>query len=201
MIRYIQLTALFFVILCLFIISSCEKKSTPSELTQGAVDSLHLALQTMEDSLEITWQRMMEDDDQKIADARRLLEEISYTNQYNPVQFDSLQQNLKTLTVMRYSSVSMANSVLIDDYDSSSNKIMNEVIIMASAHPEFQRYPLMKELISDIQKANARVLKHRVNYDHAAKQYNQFIEEHKDELEQVDTLKDLQKKPLFELAS
>src|SRR5690606_31183311 len=102
MIRYIQLTTLFFVILCLFIISSCEKKSTPSELTQGAVDSLHLALQTMDDSLEISWQRMMEDDDQKIADARRLLEEISYTNQYNPVQFDSLQQNLKTLTVMRY---------------------------------------------------------------------------------------------------
>ena len=78
---------------------------------------------------------------------------------------------------------------------------MNEIISLASSHPEFQRYPLMKELISDIQKANGRVLRHRVNYDYVAKQYNQFIEAHQDELEEVDSLKTLKKKPLFELAS
>lgn len=201
MIRSIQLSSFIIVILILFFISSCEKKSSQKEMSQNELDSLSIELDAIEDSLEVAWNRMIEDDNQKIADAKRLLEEISYTNQYNPVQYDSLQQNLLTLQQMRYSTVSMENSALIDDYDSASNKITNEVITMASAHPEFQRYPLMKELISDIQKANARVLRHRINYDYAAKQYNQFVEEHEEELEQVDSLKEIKKKPLFELAS
>lgn len=201
MIRSIQLSGLFAAILILFFISSCEKKTKQKEMSQNELDSLSIELEAIEDSLELAWNRMIEDDNQKIADAKRLLEEISYTNQYNPVQYDSLQQNLMALQQMRYSTVSMANSALIDDYDSASNKITNEVITMASTHPEFQRYPLMKELISDIQKANARVLRHRINYDYAAKQYNQFVEEHEEELEQVDSLKEIKKKPLFELAS
>lgn len=201
MIRYTQLAGLFFAVAVLFFISSCEKKSKETALSQNEVDSLSLALVAMEDSLETAWTQMMEDDDQKIADAKRLLEEISYTNIYDQAQYDSLQQNLKTLQSMRYDNISMENSLLIDNYDSSSNKVMNEIISLASSHPEFQRYPLMKELISDIQKANGRVLRHRVNYDYVAKQYNQFIEAHQDELEEVDSLKTLKKKPLFELAS
>ncbi len=201
MIRTIQLISAVLFVLFLGIISSCEKKPEQKELSQREADSIITALNAIEDSLEVAWDRMIEDDDQKIADAKRLLEEISYTNFYDPVQYDSLQQNLKTLAATRYNINSMANSVLIDDYDSSSNKVMNEIITMASSHPEFQRYPLMKELIADIQQANSRVLRHRVNYDYAAKQYNQFIEEHKEELEEIDSLKEIQKKPLFELAS
>lgn len=201
MIRNIQLLSVILLVLSLGIISSCEKKSEQKELSQHEADSIITALKSIEDSLEVAWDRMIEDDDQKIADAKRLLEEISYTNIYDPVQYDSLQQNLKKLAAIRYNINSMANSVLIDDYDSSSNKVMNEIITMATSHPEFQRYPLMKELISDIQQANSRVLRHRVNFDYAAKQYNQFIEEHKDDLEEIDSLKDLEKKPLFELAS
>lgn len=201
MIRNIQLISVILLVLFLGVISSCEKKSDQKELSQREADSIVTALNAIEDSLAVAWEKMIEDDNQKIADARRLLEEISYTNIYDPVQYDSLQQNLNALAAIRYNVTSMANSVLIDDYDSSSNKVMNEIITMASTHPEFQRYPLMKELIADIQQANSRVLRHRVNYDYAAKQYNQFIEEHKDKLEEIDSLKDIQKKPLFELAS
>lgn len=200
MIRYAQLIGLSFVMLFLLFISSCEK-AKEKEVSQRELDSLGMALTVIEDSLDRIWNRMIEDDNQKMADAKRLLEEISYTNQYNPIQFDSLQKSLVNLQKIRYSNVSMENSVLIDDYDSSSNKVMNEIIILASSHPEFQKYPLMKELISDIQKANARVLRHRIDYDYAAKQYNQFIDENKEQLEQIDSLENLKKKPLFELAS
>ena len=123
---------------------------------------------------------MIADDDQKIADAKRLLEEISYTNKYNVQQYDTLQQNLATLLQIRYNNTTMANSAAIDDYDSASNKVMNEILMLATSHPDYQKYPLMKELVNDIQEANARVLRHRVDYDYSAKQYNQFIEDNKE---------------------
>jgi hypothetical protein len=197
-------SSIFYFLTCflfLAIISSCEKKGTKDDLSQTEIDSIKLAFEEIQISIDTTWDNMVEDDNQKIADAKRLLEEISYTNIYSPVQFDSLKLNLTELQKMRYDNISMENSELIDSYDSASNKIMNDIITLASNHPDYQRYPLMKELIKDIQEANGRVLKHRINYDFAAKSYNQFIEENKEQLRKTDSTEEIQKKPLFELAS
>jgi hypothetical protein len=183
------------------LVSSCEKKAKKEALTAAQADSLHHTFLVIQDSLNATWERMIEDDNQKIADAKRLLEEVSYTNNYDIVQFDSLQQDLAQLLEMRYSSTSMAEPSAIDNYDSASNKVINTIMTIASEHPDFARYPLMKTLIKDIQEANGRVLRQRVNYDYAAKLHNQFIEENKDVLEEVDSLKGIEKKPLFELDS
>lgn len=197
-------SSIFYFLTCflfLAIISSCEKKGTKGDLSQTEIDSIKLAFEEIQITIDTTWANMVEDDNQKIADAKRLLEEISYTNIYSPVQFDSLKLNLTELQKMRYNNISMENSELIDSYDSASNKIMNDIITLASNHPDYQRYPLMKELIKDIQEANGRVLKHRINYDFAAKSYNQFIEENKEQLRKADSTEEIQKKPLFELAS
>lgn len=201
MARHYSVFYLFACILLLVIISSCEKKENKGDISQTEIDSIKLAFEEIQMSIDTTWDNMVEDDNQKIADAKRLLEEISYTNIYNPVQFDSLKLNLVELQKMRYDNISMENSELIDIYDSASNKIMNDIITLASNHPDYQRYPLMKVLIKDIQEANGRVLKHRINYDFAAKRYNQFIEENKEQLQNADSTEEIQKKPLFELAS
>lgn len=201
MARHYSVFYLFACILLLVIISSCEKKENKGDISQTEIDSIKLAFEEIQMSIDTTWDNMVEDDNQKIADAKRLLEEISYTNIYNPVQFDSLKLNLVELQKMRYDNISMENSELIDIYDSASNKIMNDIITLASNHPDYQRYPLMKVLIKDIQEANGRVLKHRINYDFAAKRYNQFIEENKEQLQKADSTEEIQKKPLFELAS
>lgn len=201
MARYSSIIYFFISFIFLALISSCEKKESKSDLSQTEIDSIKLAFEEIQMSIDTTWENMVEDDNQKIADAKRLLEEISYTNVYNPVQFDSLKVNLIELQKMRYDNISMQNSELIDNYDSASNKIMNDIITLASNHPDYQRYPLMKALIKDIQEANGRVLRHRVNYDFAAKSYNQFIEENKEQLRKVDSTEEIQQKPLFELAS
>lgn len=190
---------------CLFVttlmVSSCEKKTKKETLTAAEADSLHQTFIMIQDSLNVAWERMIEDDNQKIADAKRLLEEVSYTNNYDVHQFDTLQQKLAQLVEMRYSSSSMGEPSAIDNYDSASNKVINTIMTIASEHPDFSKYPLMRTLIKDIQEANGRVLRQRVNYDYAAKLHNQFIEENKDVLEEVDSLKDIKKKPLFELDS
>ena len=201
MIKYFRFTFVISSLFLLFMISSCGKQEKKSTLSRNQLDSIAFSLKEIEYSLDTIWENMIEDDNQKIADAKRLLEEITYTNVYNQEQYDSLMQKLVKLQNMRYDEISMENSSLIDDYDSASNKVMNDIISLAASHPDFERYPLMKVLIKDIQEANGRVLKHRINYDFAAKTYNQFIEENKEQLEEGDSTKQLNKKPLFELAS
>lgn len=205
MIRYFRFTIVISSLLLAFTISSCEKQAKKSDLSQKQLDSLQVTLKQIEYSLDTIWKNMIEDDNQKIADAKRLLEEISYTNIYSPAQHDSLMQTLVELQKLRYDEISMQNSNLIDEYDSLSNKVMNDIILLATSHSDFERYPLMKVLIKDIREANGRVLKHRINYDFAAKSYNQFIEENKEKLIEEDSTKNstkqLNKKPLFELAS
>jgi|SRR5690606_126394 len=189
-----------FLISFLFLLS-CEPKKEKKEWTAEEADSLQLVFESLNDSVAEHWNRMMVDDNQKIADAKRLLDEISYTNNYDPAQIDSLQSNLDQLKAVRYDSISMKNSESIDYYDSASNKVINEIVQVAKDHPDFNKYPLMEQLINDINEANGRVLRHRVDYDYTAKTYNQFIEENKEIIEEVDSLKDVEKKPLFELSS
>lgn len=198
--QYIRFAFIICPFALLFIISSCEKKSKREALTASEVDSLSNTFMVIQDSLAITWNKMIEDDNQKIADAKRLLEEVSYTNQYDVVQYDTLQQKLVQLLQMRYDNTTMADPFAIDNYDSASNKVINEIIALATAHPDYNRYPLMKSLIKDIQEANGRVLRQRVNYDYAAKHYNQFLEDNKEVLEEIDSLDSLEKKPLFEIS-
>ena len=180
-------------------LSSCEPKK--KEISGTTIDSLQQVMLNLQDSIHANWNTMIADDNQKIADAKRLLEEISYTNVYDQGRYDSLQNNLSQLLVMRYDSISMSNSALIDQYDSAANKVIGEIIALATNHPDYQSYPLMEELVKDIQDANGRVLRHRVNYDYTAKAYNLFLEENKEILKEIDSLKDLEKKPLFELSS
>ena len=199
--NYLQITLYACFFITILLVSSCDKKTKKETLTAVEADSLHHAFLVIQDSLNTAWERMIEDDNQKIADAKRLLEEVSYTNNYNVMQFDTLQQNLALLLEMRYSNTSMAEPSAIDNYDSASNKVINTIMTVASEHPDFARYPLMKTLVKDIQEANGRVLRQRVSYDYAAKLYNQFLEENNAVLEEVYSLKDLDKKPLFELDS
>ncbi len=199
--NYLQIALFSCFLISILLISSCDKKTQKEALTDAEADSLHQTFLVIQDSLNAAWERMTEDDNQKIADAKRLLEEVSYTNNYDITQFDTLQQNLAQLLKMRYSNVSMAEPSAIDNYDSASNKVINTIMTMAIEHPDYGRYPLMKTLIQDIREANGRVLRQRVNYDYAVKLYNQFIEDNQDVLEEVDSLKDLEKKPLFELDS
>lgn len=198
--QYFKFVVAVFSVALLLFVASCEKKGKKEALTATQIDSLRHTLMTIQDSLSVTWNQMIEDDNQKIADAKRLLEEVSYTNQYDATQYDTLQQNLAQLLQMRYNDKTMANPLAIDDYDSASNKVINEIIALANSHPDYNRYPLMKSLIKDIQGANGRVLRQRVNYDYAAKLYNQFVEDNKEALEEIDSLDSLEKKPLFEIA-
>jgi hypothetical protein len=178
------------------IVMSCDnKKQSSSDAIQN--DSLLLKYTALRDSVDKEWEIMITDDDVKHNLMRRLLLEVSYTNNYDKEQFQELNEQTDQLHAMRYDQKSMRNSASIDMYDSVTFNLTDQLITYARKHPRFEDFPLMAELIDDINQKNNYILMHRIHYDDRVKELNSFKKTYSNNLLESD-IGDL---PLFELPS
>ncbi len=180
------------------ILGACNK-NTSTSLTPTAIDSLKTVFQDINTQLEAAWNTMIQDDDDKLSNLTRLLQEIEYSGDYNRLKLDSLKKDIDQLAAVRYDQQTMSDSDLINLYDSMTTQAMGEVTVFTTRLSQFDQYPLMGQLIQEVFEADDRILRFRIDYDRAAKQYNSFIEEHEPDLPLVAKQKVLQPKPLFEL--
>lgn len=187
-------------LLCAASYSACQRASEEKKAEERliSVDSLNKSYQSLNDSMQARWKVMIAEDDQKLADMRRLLLEISYFPQYNKARLDSLNSRLRQLYEMRFSPESMT-SQQIDQYDSAASALIADVISFAEEHPDIEKYPLAGQLIDSIQSADQRVILHRVKYDNYARDYNSFLETNREFVRKIDTTGLHQKRPLFQL--
>lgn len=180
------------------ILGACNK-NTSTSLTPTAIDSLKTVFQDINTQLEAAWNTMMQDDDDKLSNLTRILQEVEYSGDYNRLKLDSLKKDIDQLAAVRYDQQTMSDSDLINLYDSMTTQAMGEVTVFTTRLSQFDQYPLMGQLIQEVFEADDRILRFRIDYDRAAKQYNSFIEEHEPDLPLVAKQKVLQPKPLFEL--
>lgn len=177
---------------------ACNKKAS-GPLSTDALDSLKLTYQQIEVELEQVWIEMMMDDDGKLENMRRILQEISYSTGYNRLTFDSLSNSVEALAKLRYDQQTMSESDLISLYDTRTTETMDALAKFTTQLPQFEQYPLMGTLLQEIFEADDRVLQFRIHYDNAAKDYNNFIAENEPYLQQVTNQASHQIKGLFEL--
>jgi len=193
--------SLFFSILALISVISCtnhpENKTTETNFSQ--IDSLRGTFLTIEDSLWHTWNVMINDDNEKIKSLKRLVEEVMYAGGVDSSITAGLLEEVKLLKSRRYTFKTMADSDLIDQYDSISSSLMDDIIVLAVDHEEFERNIVMNEMVSEINESQGKVLYYRIDYDGIAKIYNQFIEENKSSMNDIDGKHVRKKLPLFEL--
>lgn len=180
------------------ILGACNK-NTSTSLTPTAIDSLKTVFQDINTQLEAAWNTMIQDDDDKLSNLTRLLQEVEYSGDYNRLKLDSLKKDIDQLAAVRYDQQTMSDSDLINLYDSMTTQAMGEVTVFTTRLSQFDQYPLMGQLIQEVFEADDRILRFRIDYDRAAKQYNSFIEEHEPDLPLVAKQQVLQPKPLFEL--
>lgn len=180
------------------LLGACNK-NTSTSLTPTAIDSLKTVFQDINTQLEAAWNTMMLDDDDKLSNLTRILQEVEYSGDYNRLKLDSLKKDIDQLAAVRYDQQTMSDSDLINLYDSMTTQAMGEVTVFTTRLSQFDQYPLMGQLIQEVFEADDRILRFRIDYDRAAKQYNSFIEEHEPDLPLVAKQKVLQPKPLFEL--
>ena len=195
--KIINATAVFPFILML-LIYSCGEKTNKTKASIADVDSVKMVLVFLQDSTSKTWKTMMEEDDQKIAYLKRLIDEVAFTKVYDKAVYDSLSSGIENLKAIRYNENSMSDSEKIDLYDETTAKIVNKVIVFAQNHPKFEDYPLMAELIDDILAADDRVIYRRVDYDNVAMEYNKFIDNYEDLIRESGNV--VSAKPLFQLS-
>lgn len=179
---------------------SVEEVSEPG-LSQQQLDSLNWVYLAVNDSLDASWMVMIKDDDEKLEDMKRLLNEISKTRGFDKDRHQALVKDLDQLPVIRYDRKTMADSDKIDEYDSANSVMTKEVILFAANHPQYDNFPVFEELINEIQQADNRVILHRIRYDRSAKAFNNFVQQNKPYIDQLNTSRrDWGKVALFELS-
>jgi hypothetical protein len=142
---------------------------------------------------------MIQDDDEKLDNMRRILQEVEYSGKYDRLKLDSLKKNIDQLANVRYDQQTMADSELINTYDAMTNQVMSEVMEFTTRLEQFEQYPIMGDLLQEVFEADERVLHYRIQYDRLAKSYNSFLETHEGDMNALARQSDLQPKPLFEL--
>lgn len=179
---------------------SCNR-SRQTTFDESGTDSLLIKFRALSDSVDRNWAIMISDDDDKHVLMKRLLLEVSYTNNYNKAKFKELNNLIDELKNMRYDQNTMSNSALIDAYDSATFEVADQIIVFAQNHPRYEDFPLMAELINDINAKNNFILIHRIHYDRWAKALNSFNDTHKDKLVTKNPAIEIERIPLFELPS
>jgi hypothetical protein len=176
---------------------SCKQSRNANRIKD--MDSLKSMFMGLTDSVDVSWKAMIEKDDNKISNIKRLLQEVSYTKTHNQSLLDSLQRLQTTLTSKRYTPETMA-SERIDAYDLATDSLVTALPRLMASVPNIESYPLCAELNQEIQAANESVLVERIHYDKHARAYNQFVKEYSKELKEVG-YENLQPKMLFQLGS
>ena len=178
---------------------ACKRKPESHLSEKEMIDSVYTAFRILSDSVSGSWEKMVGDDTEKHRYMKRLLLEVSYTNLYDKEQFENLNGMIDRLSAMRYDQHSMKDSELIDKYDSATFSVTSHVIQYALDHPRYDDFPLMEELIDDINSKNDMILIHRIHYDGFTMRYNDFIEKNKDWLLKSGKRVAMEPLPLFQL--
>jgi hypothetical protein len=168
-------------------IFSSSKKSTKKTATD------------LQEEVSTTWSEMIQADDRKISDIKRLLQEISYTKEYNQVTWAYINSIVADLPAKRYAQSTMTNNQ-IDQYDLATDQAIKKTFDLLDSTSEMHSHPLGEELKEDIQKADNDVVVYRIKYDISAKKYNAFIQKKSKSLSKLgEPYSGMKTLPLFEL--
>lgn len=180
--------------------------SNPSTLQEATTtftheDSITDRYLVLQDSLLIAWNLMINDDNQKLNAMSSLLHELLVSGAEQQELLLSYQERLDQLVRLRYTSKTMANADVIEEYDFASNTLITELIALAESRKEFTYNPTLQKLTDEIRMADQRMINYRVEYDAIAATYNAFIEQNRQALTLIDKKNSLEKKPMFQMVS
>lgn len=188
------------IILAAAFLGACSKSA--NKIADAAyLDSLRTTYTSLIDSTNVAWKVVKDADDQILTDLSRLLEEVTYTNQYEEKVVDSLMKKVESLKSLDYGDKTLNNYEVLDNYDMLTTEAITQITDYAENHPQYDQYPLMGQLITDIRTADQRILLERTDYDHHAKEFNRFVEANSKVMDRVDADFEGLKRKVFELSA
>lgn len=173
------------------------KPDQPQETGYTHADSVTEVYLMLQDSLHDTWSMMLSDDNDKIKAMKSLVHEMKIGTQYTPGQLAALEERIDQLAKIRYTTKTMSNTDVVEEYDFASNSLVTELISMAESLSSFSYNTTIQKLVEDIRSADLRVENYRADYDSVASAYNRFIEEHASSIKEITENDSVMKKALF----
>jgi hypothetical protein len=191
--------ALFFLsgLLPAFFIQCGGKPDPQQEMGYTHADSVTEVFLMLQDSLHDTWSMMVRDDNEKIKAMKSLLHEMRIGTQFTPEKLAVLEERVDQLAKIRYTTKTMSNTDVVEEYDFASNSLVTELISMAESLSSFSYNTTIQKLVEQIRSADMRVENYRADYDSIALAYNRFIEAHVSSVKEVTENETIVKKALF----
>lgn len=189
-------------LITLVAINACNKQQP--QQTQAVfthADSLSEVFLNYQDSILLTWNLMISDDNQKIKAMLGLLHELELGGKFDPDIIHELEERIRKLKHIRYTNENISNIELVEEYDFVSNSLISELISLGESHTAYSSNATMKSLVEQIRMADQRVENYRSAYDQLVSSYNKFLHENQIHLENVDLTGNLEKMPMFQTAS
>ena len=182
--------------------ASCKRDAAKTVvLDPASAAAVRTQLDVLRDSVDIKWRNMTESDDQKIAITRLLLREIKNQPGINPVQLQELDRANTRLKVRRYTQLTMASSDLIDRYDTAQDSLLRAVYPIAAPNDNAPTENA-RNFVEGLRQLDEGVVGFRLQYDRAARQYNDYLQLHQPELQSLGgKYAALKKLPLFTIGA
>ncbi|GAB3577891.1 hypothetical protein [Hymenobacter daeguensis] len=180
--------------------ASCKRDGAKTAaLNPASASAVKAQLDVLRDSVDSKWRNMIASDDQKIGIVRLLLRELKAQPGTDQTQLPGLERANARLKPLRYNQETMASSPLIDRYDAAQDSLLRALYPVAAPNGNAPTENA-RNFVEGIQQIDAGVVGYRVQYDRAAKQYNEYLKLHQAELQTLGGKYAGQKPlPLFEL--
>lgn len=188
-------------ICCLASWVSCTKRTTVHEgQNYTQIDSLTDTYLNLQDSLLITWNMMVKDENEKLRSMHELLQNMT-TAGFNKSQVEPLTERLEQVERIRFNQKTMSNPHVVEEYDFASNSLISEIVSLAESNPAFIQKKELQSLVDYIKVSDQRVNYYRSDYDYIAQKFNLFVEKYETKLNEIDQNANNDKRPLFQMAS
>lgn len=177
-----------------------SKPEAPEEMGYTRADSITEIYLMLQDSLHDTWNMMLSDDNEKIKAMKGLVHEMRIGTQFTPEKLAALDERIDQLIKIRYTTKTMSNTDVVEEYDFASNSLVTELISMAESLSSFSYNTTIQKLVEQIRSSDLRVDNYRAEYDSVAAAYNRFIEQHTNSIKEITNSDRVMKKAMFSSA-
>jgi hypothetical protein len=170
-------------LLTLFLFTtSCNRK--PKLIDPASKEAIKVQVNILRDTVQARWQEMVASDDDKLRNTQQLLTILETQPAANREQVNILRRANTRLRILRYDQQTMAESARIDAYDVAQDSVLRMVYSMALPADKTPTDDI-KTLTTQIQDANTEVVVFRIRYDQAARRFNNYLQVHATELQEL----------------
>jgi len=180
-------------------LDACKTDRSPKTVDLASPAAAKAQLDVLRDSVDARWTQMLASDDAKISAIRQVLRELANQPGTDRTQLQQLTRANDRLKKLRYNQETMASSEQIDAYDAAQDSLLH--VLYPIAQPASgQPNETVRNLTEGIQTSDSEVVTYRLHYDQAAKQFNNYLQVHQEQLTKLGgKYSKLQPLPLFEL--